>query len=301
MRIEFARLTSTGGSLVMRDPADGAEVASAAGFEFAFEPVEDSGVIVAGQADFGELQVGGEVLSKGGTARVVVKPGGIELREISIPIPGGEVTGRANLESAAGNPFRAEFHAPSLALPELLAELVGDLPFELLEGNAKAALRIGGKASDPRTARARLKFEARDMALRRGEELASGTATLDLVGRNLLVTEASVRSGARWIRAAGRVVPDGTLQLNARLYAGGDLHHSFVRRVTKMRETPTALAFAHLPGTDWRFLDFRVAGGLAQPRADLWGDGQWVDLEQLLDAFLAKPELLAVVGDDPSS
>ena len=309
--IAIGRMVVDGGEIVIVDRPGGREIIRVDSFEFEFEPSEEEGVLFAGEARTGAVAFIGHEIAAGGTAQVKVKPAGIEISEVELPVEGGVVRGVAKVENQWGQPFRAEFRAEGIALADLLAESRGlDLPFEFLAGKLGCVLRFEGWAAAPGQTRGRAKVVARGLEFSggggvRSDGLATGSApgsiagdaavTFDLLNGNLFITTADFKSGALWIRAVGRVEREGQLDVVARLYTGADFHAGF-ERAAAQRATGGAqsLRFQWLPGTDWHFHDFRVGGHVKNPIADFWRDGSLQSLSELFETLTTPPAEVAM-------
>jgi hypothetical protein len=322
----LGKVKLSGGEIVIEDRSGGRPIARVGSFEFEFASNGEPGVDLAGEVKVGEVSFLGRRIADTGSAQVTMKPLGIEVREIKLPIEGGEVLGIAKVEAGPGQPFMAEFVAQGIDLKSLAESVIGTVAdkaaFEVFAGEGNAKVRLQGFATAPGDVRARISLSANGLRVNLGGEIgkagmpgglaidpegavlvSDASAVVDLVRGNLLLTVAGARSGGVWVKSVGRVGRDGGLDLITRLYAAGDLHASFERRSGEAEEGgPSAgFRFFRLPETDWYFHDFRVGGSAGRPLADFWNRGEALPLAELLDELFKEggkgaTELSGVAG-----
>ena len=294
----------SGGEIVIEDRSGGRPIARVGSFEFEFVANGEAGVDLAGEVKVGDVSFLGRRVADAGSAQVTMKPLGIEIREIKLPIEGGEIRGVAKVEATYGQPFVAEFVAQGIDLKSLATSMLEKAPVEVLAGEGNAMIRLQGYATAPGDVRARASLSAGGLRVGLGGGIgkakvpgglaidpegavlvSEASAVIDLVRGNLLLTAAGARSGGVWVKSVGRVARDGGLDLITRLYAAGDLHTSFERRSGEVNGdgSSAAFRFLRLPETDWYFHDFRVGGNAGQPLADFWNRGEAMPLNELLD------------------
>lgn len=304
--VQFGKISVLGGEIVIRDGPSDREMVRIASFELDYSPS------IGGQSDAvatvraGEVSLLGFQLAPTATADITVKSAGIEIRNISIPVLDGAITGIANVYGTANWPFQAQFGASGLSLSELPADLTKQLPVAVTGGEAGFRMRLRGYAKAPGETRGRLFAEASGMSVRAVDSAGAlgrffslddsgavafeeADTTLDFVGGTLLLSEASLRSGATWIKAAGEINRRGTLRAVARIYGAGD-HLQGLERMARARrgeEQSERGLLVPMPGTDWRFHDFLIAGAASRPQFDFWNTGSFSPMEELLEEFSA--------------
>lgn len=304
--VQFGKVRVIGGEIVIRDGPSDREMVHIASFELDYSPAIDPQSDAVATVTTGEVSLLGFQLAPSATADVTVKSAGIEIRNVSMPVLDGAITGVANVYGAASWPFQAQFSASGLSLTELPADLTKQLPAVVTGGEAGFRLRLRGHAKAPGETRGRLFAEVTGMTLSTVDSAAAlgrfflldeagavafeeVDATLDFVGGSLLLSEASVRSGATWIKAAGEIDRSGMLRAVARIYGAGD-HLQGLERMARARrgqEQSERMLLTPMPGTDWRFHDFLVAGAASRPQFDFWNSGSFSSVEDLLEEFSA--------------